>query len=307
MWVVTWSVAVQLAEVLRAGLLDVHKQRLASAGRPTPLTTVAIMDAEGHPLGPGERFSVQLTNSAGPGARRGPAIRPADFKAPVEGRYRFRIFAAAHRSEKPVVHGVYLGPDSFQKTSKLFDHFEAAPGSFVPREFESYMCVPLQARGRVLGALTLVSSGSGRHFGEADLALGFLPGLDAGFYQQTLFLQDFVCLASATHPRIGNGLTLRRFREEAHIALTLSGTGHDVVDDAIEKLRIPRRVLLGLPGFLALGAIVSTTDLVATALGATRIVDHRTTELRAALRELLPGGADVVTLRRRPTGPDHEE
>ena len=37
--------------------------------------------------------------------------------------------------------------------------------------FASYMCVPLQARGRVLGALTLVSSGSGRQFGEADLAL----------------------------------------------------------------------------------------------------------------------------------------
>lgn len=32
-WVVTWSVAVQLAEVLRAGLLDVHKQRVASAGK----------------------------------------------------------------------------------------------------------------------------------------------------------------------------------------------------------------------------------------------------------------------------------
>ena len=32
-WVVTWPVAVQLAEVLRAGLLDVHKQRLASAGK----------------------------------------------------------------------------------------------------------------------------------------------------------------------------------------------------------------------------------------------------------------------------------
>ena len=29
-------------------------------------------------------------------------------------------------------------------------------------EFTSYMCVPLEARGRVLGALTLVSSGSGR-------------------------------------------------------------------------------------------------------------------------------------------------
>ena len=32
-WVVTWSVAVQLAEALRAGLLDVHKQRVASAGK----------------------------------------------------------------------------------------------------------------------------------------------------------------------------------------------------------------------------------------------------------------------------------
>jgi hypothetical protein len=32
-WVVTWQLAVQLAEVLRAGLLDIHKQRLASAGK----------------------------------------------------------------------------------------------------------------------------------------------------------------------------------------------------------------------------------------------------------------------------------
>jgi PAS domain S-box-containing protein len=35
----------------------------------------------------------------------------------------------------------------------------------------SYMCVPLEARGRRLGALTLVSSGSGRSFGPADLVL----------------------------------------------------------------------------------------------------------------------------------------
>ena len=65
--------------------------------------------------------------------------------------------------------------------------------------------------------------------------LAFCRGSTPGFYQQTLFLQDFVCLASASHPRIGNALTLRRFKEEAHVALTLSGTGHDVVDGAIEK------------------------------------------------------------------------
>jgi PAS domain S-box-containing protein len=38
-------------------------------------------------------------------------------------------------------------------------------------DFTSYMCVPLTARGRTLGALTLVSAGSGRRFGPQDLAL----------------------------------------------------------------------------------------------------------------------------------------
>ena len=32
-WVSTWQCALQLAEVLRAGILDVHKQRIASAGK----------------------------------------------------------------------------------------------------------------------------------------------------------------------------------------------------------------------------------------------------------------------------------
>jgi NADPH2:quinone reductase len=43
-------------------------------------------------------------------------------------------------------------------------------------------------------------------------------------------------------------------------------------------------------------AVASSAEklAVATGLGATRVVDHRTTELRPALRELLPDGADVV-------------
>ena len=37
--------------------------------------------------------------------------------------------------------------------------------------FESYMVVPLVAENRILGSITLVSAGSGRRFGPADLAL----------------------------------------------------------------------------------------------------------------------------------------
>lgn len=42
--------------------------------------------------------------------------------------------------------------------------------------------------------------------GEADLAVGFLPWLDAGFYQQTLYAQDWICLANAHHRRNPGGL-----------------------------------------------------------------------------------------------------
>jgi len=42
---------------------------------------------------------------------------------------------------------------------------------FEQLKYASHMCVPLAARGRVLGALTLVSAGSGRRFGSSDLAL----------------------------------------------------------------------------------------------------------------------------------------
>ena len=97
-----------------------------------------------------------------------------------------------------------------------------------------------------------------------DLAFGFLPDLDSGFHQQTLFMQDFVCLVSARHPRIRRTLSLRQFEEEAHVGLALEGTGHAIVDRAVERQQLRRGEPLRLPGFLGLAAIVSTTDLIAT-------------------------------------------
>ena len=38
--------------------------------------------------------------------------------------------------------------------------------------------------------------------GDIDLAIGFLPQLEAGFYQQTLFQQRYICIASKEHPRL---------------------------------------------------------------------------------------------------------
>ena len=116
--------------------------------------------------------------------------------------------------------------------------------------------------------------------GEADLALGYLPWLDTGFYQQTLYSQDWICLAHARHPRLldvpekevpGKGTkasantnwNLDTYQAEAHIGIS-SGTGYQLLDNAIESQQILRRIVLELPGFLGLSAILSSTDLIAT-------------------------------------------
>jgi acyl-CoA synthetase (AMP-forming)/AMP-acid ligase II len=53
---------------------SVATERLSSAGRPTPLTTVAIMDDAGHLLGPGERGEI---------VARGPLVMAGYYKNPL--------------------------------------------------------------------------------------------------------------------------------------------------------------------------------------------------------------------------------
>ncbi|RYF63116.1 MAG: LysR family transcriptional regulator, partial [Comamonadaceae bacterium] len=100
----------------------------------------------------------------------------------------------------------------------------------------------------------IVSHASARRLedGEVDLAVGFMPQLEAGFYGQTLFRQDFVCLVAKGHPRIGSRqkLTRKAFAAEAHAVISSSGTGHAIVDKTIARHGVERRVVVRLSSFL---------------------------------------------------------
>ena len=98
--------------------------------------------------------------------------------------------------------------------------------------------------------------------GDVDLAVGFTPDLEAGFYQQALFAQNFVCLASGNHPRIGSKLTLKGFSNEGHIQVISSGTGHSIVDKVLAKNKIDRRIVLRVPSYLGVARIVSQTEFL---------------------------------------------
>lgn len=99
--------------------------------------------------------------------------------------------------------------------------------------------------------------------GEVDLAVGFMPQLETGFHQQTLFVQNFVCLAAAEHPRIRGALSRRSLVDEWHVVVAAAGTGHAIVDRVLARHRVERRVALEVPSFLGVARIVARTDLLA--------------------------------------------
>lgn len=99
--------------------------------------------------------------------------------------------------------------------------------------------------------------------GDVDLAIGFFPDLRAGFYQQRLYVDEFVCLLRADHPRAKGAISVKQFTELRHAVITTPGTGHAAaIERAYAKHRLP--VALTIPHFTAVPVIVSQTDYVVT-------------------------------------------
>jgi DNA-binding transcriptional LysR family regulator len=99
--------------------------------------------------------------------------------------------------------------------------------------------------------------------GEADLVIGFVPWLSGSIYQQQLYEQDWVCLTNGHHPRIRQRLGVKQYRTEGHVSIA-AGTGATLLEQALLREKIEREIVLELPGFLGLGAMIQTTDLIAT-------------------------------------------
>lgn len=101
--------------------------------------------------------------------------------------------------------------------------------------------------------------------GAVDLAIGFMPDLKTGVYQQQLLTTDYVCIARKDHPVIRGGpLTRRQFLDATHAVAEAAGTGHYVVEEQLARLGVRRRIGLRIPSFLALPTIVAASDMVAT-------------------------------------------
>lgn len=101
--------------------------------------------------------------------------------------------------------------------------------------------------------------------GRIDLALGLLPQLQAGFFQQALFRQPYVCLMRQAHPLTAKArLGLKAFAAAEHVRVMAAGTGHGRVDAALDAHGLQRRIRLTVPHYVALGDVLGHSDLIAT-------------------------------------------
>jgi DNA-binding transcriptional LysR family regulator len=101
--------------------------------------------------------------------------------------------------------------------------------------------------------------------GDVDLAVGSFPTLKAGFFQQRLYKDSFVCVARANHPILRKTITRKQYLEATHAIVESAGTGHQA---AIEKLLAEQhanlKIGLVVPHFLSLPLIVAQTDHLIT-------------------------------------------
>lgn len=117
---------------------------------------------------------------------------------------------------------------------------------------------------RLVAARIDANTGHALQSGEADLALGYAPWLDAGFYQQALYPQHWVCLVNPAQTQLGKKMTLQAYKQLGHVMVTPTASSAQLLEDALIANGIERRVFLQIPGYLGLAGIIAASDLVAT-------------------------------------------
>ncbi len=100
--------------------------------------------------------------------------------------------------------------------------------------------------------------------GLADLAVGVYGKLPPELRTQNLFQERLVCVVRADHPRVGRRLTLDRFVALSHIQVAPRGRPGGVVDEALAREGLTRRVTRSVPFFLSALHMVAESDHVLT-------------------------------------------
>jgi len=103
--------------------------------------------------------------------------------------------------------------------------------------------------------------------GRVHFSLGFTNNAeehDEGIEAIDCFTDDYVVVASARHPRLGDTLSVEQYLEERHVVVLPWTDSTSVIDLALSHQNLRRRVSVQLPSMMAAPFVVGSSEYLAT-------------------------------------------
>jgi len=161
--------------------------------------------------------------------------------------------------DSALAHGPGFDP---QSSTRAFRFYMSDLGQieFLPPLIERAQRVAAGVRLEAV-AMDVEDIGAALAAGGLDIAVGFLPGLGPPVRRLQLFRDPYVCLMRADHPTIKKTLSRRQFLEASHALVSYRG-GHRVIEEALDRAGLSRRIALRVPHFTVVPMVLARTDLI---------------------------------------------
>lgn len=102
--------------------------------------------------------------------------------------------------------------------------------------------------------------------GEVDMTVGVPPSPVGRILSVPLFDERFVCILRKDHPKASRELDLKTFLSLSHLLVSPENDRFGVVDAALAKQKLKRRLALTVPHLYAAPALIASSDMIATIL-----------------------------------------
>ncbi|TNB47726.1 LysR family transcriptional regulator [Martelella lutilitoris] len=100
--------------------------------------------------------------------------------------------------------------------------------------------------------------------GTVDLALDYFALRGDGFESRCVLTEDLVTLSRIDHPAIGEQLSLETYLALQHAVITPRRKSRPMIDLALDKRGLKRKIALTVPHFLSMPTVVQRSNLLAT-------------------------------------------
>lgn len=100
--------------------------------------------------------------------------------------------------------------------------------------------------------------------GTVDLALDYFALAEADFHSTCVMTDSLVSMSRIGHPQIGEQLSLETFLALSHVVIEPRIKTSPMIDLALAKRGLKRRIALTVPHFLSMPALVQSSNLICT-------------------------------------------